>query len=178
MSSMHLAVRGLVFGLLLVAACGGGDDSFTLRIIGSDGAGDRLAISGTAIDQVQLILDPALNARFDPRAEESFEGGDVLTRVSAPGEFVITLQSAYLERNLIPRAGGGFDLDVPLRMESEMMGSVPNPSLQILLIQRDAVGMPDTIGTFTRGLVWPLPAGETEVVTIGCIEGREALCAR
>lgn len=168
----------ILFGLVVCMSCGDVASPFTLQVIGSSGAGDRGAVQGSAVDQVVIILDPAMNVRFPPQAEESYEDGDVLTRVSAAGEFVVTLQKAYLERNVIPRDGGGFEIDVPLSMEAEMMGEVPDPSLIVQLIQRDAGGTAEIIGSFTRGLTWPLIDGETQSVTVGCLDGLEAQCAR
>lgn len=172
-------MRSFVLGLALFSlSCGDSTSAFTLQIIGSSGGGDRIAVQGSAVDQIILILDPALNVRFPPRPEESYEDGDVLTRVAAAGEFVITLQQAYLERNVIPRPGGGFEIDVPLHLEAEMMGEVPDPSLMVQFIQRDATGTAEIIATFTRGLAWPLVDGEMESVTVSCLDGFETQCAR
>ncbi|MEM9864020.1 MAG: hypothetical protein AAF938_20640, partial [Myxococcota bacterium] len=94
--------------------------------------------------------------------------------VSSAGEFVITMERAFLESNLVDEgAGSGFSFDV--RLSSDGAFDAPDPLLTVELFQRGDEGQ-RTIGVFRRSIPWPLPADAVETITVGCEAGLQDAC--
>lgn len=172
---MRCAFVVSVLSVLLAAGCGSADpDAFMLELISMSTASGGRAVSLDAVDEIRVRLDPVANVRFDPRSEMVYENGELLTRVSAEGEFIVTLLRPYLER-YASVAGDGFTVSLPLAMESSMVGTSPAPTLVIEFLQRNSDGT-ETIALRRDTIPWPLTAGSASLV-LTCTDGFEPKCA-
>ncbi|MEM9192998.1 MAG: hypothetical protein AAGF12_27740 [Myxococcota bacterium] len=154
----------LCLGLILCAGCGSDDDGpapFILTI-------DTTDILLPAVQLVEIELSPnpmALDQMFAPRPEMMLFGGDGTARVTGDGNFYITLNRAYVEREAVPKMGGQtFTLDVPLQAESSAdTPGILDPRIDVHF-QRNGV----RIGTAAAFLPWPPPAGGTQALRVNC----------
>lgn len=164
----------ILFTALLAMSCGSSDpDAFILELVSMSTPSGGRAVSLSAVDEIRVRLDPMTNVRFDPRSEMVYEDGDLLTRVSAEGEFIVTLLRPYLER-YASVAEDGFIIALPLTMESSMSGTSVAPTLVIEFIQRNSDGT-ETIALRRDTIPWPLSRGSVSL-TITCTDGFEPKC--
>lgn len=177
MSSYVLSTTRWIAGALCaltLASCGDSVRFFTLRVIGSEPVAEGGGITLDAVDEIRISIDPPENIDFDMRPEVVYEDGQVRSRVSVVGEFIIELSREYVQANAT-RNEVGFSLNVPMTMESAMVGDLPDPGLFVEVIQRNADGT-ETLGSFRRSLSWPLENDAVETVTVRCAPGLEAKC--
>lgn len=156
--------RFIAATLFLVAAgaCGGEDapPSFVVQV-------NSMGVVPTAVNRVVLVLAPAdLDRRFQMVPDGTHAGGEIFTRVSAAGEYVITIEQGYFDdhftRPMTP--GVVFTLDVPLQGAQQDDPSIRDPILTATFVRGS-----ETIARGERFLEWPLPQGERAIVTVGCI---------
>ena len=165
----------LTFCALLATSCGSSNpDSFVLELVSASTESGRRAVALGAVDEIRVRLDPQANVRFDARSEMVYEDGELLTRVSAEGEFIVTLLRPYLD-SYAAVTDDGFILSLPLAMESSMSGTSPAPLLVIEFIQRNSDGT-ETIAIRRDTIPWPLTSGSSSLV-ISCTDGFEPKCA-
>lgn len=171
-ASLVPSLASLLFAF--VASCGGdAADPFVLQVVGDDGSVGSTAIARAAIDRVQVVLTPqAIDGPFAPMAERVLAGGDATARVSAVGEWVLTLERAWLDDNA-QDAGGSFRFFVLLQPEESMDGATLDPSLRVLFYRGTEVVAEST----PRFVEWPLRAGAETNVTVLCRSGASDLCA-
>ncbi|MBX3250934.1 MAG: hypothetical protein KF901_27400 [Myxococcales bacterium] len=167
-------MKRALLSLALLASCG--DDGalpFVMQIVADDGSVAGAAIALDAVDAVQIVVSPqAADGGFAPMDPRSFEGGDVEARVSAVGEWVLTLRRGWIERNATMGAGS-FRLHVPLQAEASSDGHTRDPSLRVLFYQ----GTESIAESSPRLLAWPLAAGGETSVTVVCRPGFTDRCA-
>jgi hypothetical protein len=160
--------------LVLLAACGSdGPAPFVLTVIGDDGtvaAGSPIV--SDAIDRVQVVLAPqAIDGTFAPMPERVFDGGAASTRVSAAGEWVLTLQRAWLDE--FADAGESLRFDVLLAPEERRDGAAMDPTIRVLFYRGNVV----VAESMPRFVEWPLaPGGSTSVIVV-CRGGATESCA-
>ncbi|MFT5355408.1 MAG: hypothetical protein ACI9KE_002627 [Polyangiales bacterium] len=165
----------LLVSALLAVSCGSSDpDAFILELVSASTDSGRSAVALSAVDEIRVRLDPVANVRFDARSEMLQEGGDLLTRVSAEGEFIVTLLRPYLD-SYATVVGDGFSISLPLAMESSMSGTSPAPILVIEFIQRNSDGT-ETIAVRRDTIPWPITSGSASLV-LSCTDGFEPKCA-
>ena len=165
----------LVVGALLAASCGDANaDAFVLELISASTESGGRAVALGAVDEIRIRLDPLANVRFDARSEMVYEDGALLTRVSAEGEFIVTLLPAYLD-SYATVVGDGFSISLPLAMDAPMTGASPAPILVIEFLQRNRDGT-ETIAMRREAISWPLTRGSASVV-LSCTDGFEPKCA-
>ena len=169
-----LSVIFLTMTLLSGAGCAAEEGFFILKLIGPEPSAGLDGVTLDAVDQIRITLDPQENVDFSSRTEMDYDEGDVTTRVTTAGEFIITLQRGYLQRNSV-RGTVGFVLDVPLVMETAMLGEARDPALFIEFLQTTAGGTVP-IASFRRALPWPLDPERIETVTVRCIAGMQTQC--
>lgn len=178
MNRLSTTSRTFLLGLCLSAsACGGsGPEPFVLRLIADDGSapgGPGNAIIQRAVDRVQIVVapDPSTGNAFDPAEPRVFDGGDVETRVSAAGEWVITLERAYLDDHAFPH-GTTFAVDVPLSVQDTTDDpSVRDPTLRVSFQRRGEV-----IASTERRLVWPPTPGTQVDAVVFCSDATRFQC--
>lgn len=154
-----MRILGTITILAFVLAACGGDDGpppFVVQINSRD-------VVQTAVNRIELVLDPEeLDRRFEMVPDRSI-GGEVFTRVSAAGEYVITLEQGYITRNGQPGEMFPFLVRVPLQ-GSPVDNGVADPTLRVTFIRGE-----ERIGIGERFLAWPLAPGGEAVVTVQCI---------
>jgi hypothetical protein len=167
----------LLLGLL---SCGDGStfDTFTIRArapSGMEGAGP--AIVPGAVDRIDVVIDPADNVTFDPMPSMSFEGEDVLVRISPAGEYVLSLQSAWIERNMV-MTDTSWIVDIPLYVDGAQEPVSGNPALTIYFNQLGGPLGEELIGqSAPQGLVWPPPTdAPPTTLQVLCRVGYETEC--
>lgn len=164
----------LLLVALLSLSCGSSNpDAFVLELISASTDTGSRAVALSAVDEIRVRLDPLANVRFDPRSEMIYEDGALLTRVSAEGEFIVTLLRPYLDR-YASVADDGFLISLPLAMESSIDTS-PAPLLVIEFIQRNSDGT-ETIAMRRDTLPWPITSGSASLL-VTCTDGFEPKCA-
>jgi len=162
--------------LLGLGCGGGGPEPFVLRLIADDGSaagGPGNGIIQNAVDRIQVVLeaDPSSGNSFAPLAPRVFDGGDVETRVSAAGEWVITLERAYIDDHAFV-SGTTFAVDIPLQPEDTTDDpSVRDPTLRVAFQRQGEV-----IAGTERFLSWPPAPGERLNVVIFCPEATRFQC--
>lgn len=164
-----IAVISMTF---LLTACGSdGPTPFALTVIGDDGTVDE-PIARAAIDRVQVVFAPqAIDGPFAPTAERVFQGGAATTRVSAVGEWVLTLERAWLDD--YANDGESLRFEVLLAPEEAMDGARMDPTLRVLFYRGT-----DLVAESTpRFVEWPLPEGGSTSVTVVCRSGETDRCA-
>jgi hypothetical protein len=159
--------------LLASSACGGdGPTPFALTVVADDGSVAGPPISLDAIDRVQVVITPqSIDGRFAPTEERVFEGGAATTRVTAAGEWVLTLERAWLDEYTSPISGRSFV--VLLEREEAMDGATMDPSLRVLFYR----GTEEVAKSTPRFVEWPLPEGGTTSVTVICDGDDASLCS-
>jgi hypothetical protein len=159
--------------LTLLTACGGdGPAPFALTVIGDDGTVASAPIVRSAIDRVQVVLAPqAIDGPFAPMPERVFDGGAASTRVSAAGEWVLTLERAWLDD--FANAGESLRFDVLLTPEEPTDGAVMDPTIRVLFYRGTELVAEST----PRFLEWPLAPGGSTSVTVVCRSGATESCA-
>jgi len=182
MTRVDNGCRGVTLWLLLALAlpalgCGGdGPEPFILRLIADDGStpsGPGNGIILAAVDKIQVSITPdrTMGNSFDPLMPRLFDGGDVETRVSAAGEWVITLNRAYIEDHSFIQ-GTTFAVDLPLiPQDTTDDPSVKDPTLQVRF-QRQG----EFIAFTERRLAWPIVPGEVLPVTVFCEDATRFQC--
>ena len=166
----RIAVISMTF---LLTACGSdGPTPFALTVIGDDGTVAGAPIARSAIDRVQVVFAPqAIDGPFAPTSERVFQGGAATTRVSAVGEWVLTLERAWLDD--FANAGEALRFDVLLAPEEAMDGATMDPTLRVLFYRGT-----DLVAESTpRFVEWPLPEGGSTSVTVVCRSASTDLCA-
>ena len=159
--------------LSLVLACGGGGESpFVIEVVGDDGSVAGAPIAPEVVDRVQIVIAPQpIDGPFAPMPEQVFDGGRARTRVSAAGEWVLTLERAWLEDEAAP--GDVLRFSALLSREAAMDGATADPTLRVLFYRG-----PDVIAESTPlTLEWPLRPGGELSVTVLCRFGLAAQCA-
>lgn len=165
----------LILSALVAMSCGSSNpDAFILELVSASTESGGRAVALAAVDEIRIRLDPMANVRFDPRSEMVYEDGDLLTRVSAEGEFIVTLSRSYLD-SYAAVVGDGFSVSLPLAMESSMNGTSPAPVLVIEFIQRNTDGT-ETIAERRDIIDWPINSGSASLV-LSCTNGFEPKCA-
>jgi acetoacetyl-CoA synthetase len=128
---------------LLLTSCGGdGPTPFALTVIGDDGTVAGAPIARAAIDRVQVVFAPqAIDGPFAPTQERVFQGGAATTRVSAVGEWVLTLERAWLDD--FANGGESLRFDVLLAPDAAMDGATmlgdfernpPGPDIEFAML--------------------------------------------
>ncbi|MEZ4252480.1 MAG: hypothetical protein R3B99_30085 [Polyangiales bacterium] len=165
-------LRSLLLALLLASCGGGGADPFVLAIVGDDGSVGGAPIARSAIDRVQVVLVPqAIDGPFAPMAEQVFDGGAATARVTAAGEWVLTLERAWLDDNA--ESTDALRLFVLLAPEATTDGATLDPSLRVLFYRGTEVVAEST----PRFVEWPLVPGNETNVTVVCRAGAADACA-
>ncbi|MFK8000302.1 MAG: hypothetical protein AB8H86_11940 [Polyangiales bacterium] len=165
----------LMIGALVALSCGSSNpDAFVLELVSASTDSGRQAVALAAVDEIRVRLDPMANVRFEARSEMVYEEGDLLTRVSAEGEFIITLLRPYLD-SYASVVGDGFSVSLPLAMESPMSGTSQPPVLVVEFLQRNRDGT-ETIAERREIIEWPIESGSTSLV-LTCSDGFEPKCA-
>lgn len=164
---------GFVASLVVLAACGSdGPTPFALTVIGDDGTVAGAPIVRSAIDRVQVVLAPqAIDGTFAPMPERVFDGGAASTRVSAAGEWVLTLERAWLDD--FANAGESLRFDVLLVPEERTDGALMDPTIRVLFYRGTVLVAEST----PRFLEWPLVPGGSTSVTVVCRGGATETCA-
>jgi hypothetical protein len=173
-ASRSLTRAGFVASFILLAACGSdGPTPFALTVIGDDGTvASGAPIVRSAIDRVQVVLAPqAIDGPFAPMPERVFDGGAASTRVSAAGEWVLTLERAWLDD--FANAGESLRFDVLLTPEERTDGALMDPTIRVLFY-RGTVLVAESAPRF---LEWPLVPGGSTSVTVVCRGGATESCA-
>lgn len=154
-------------GLALLAGSCGGDDGpaavFTLQINSRD-------VVLNAVDRVDIVVEPRpLDRRFEMVPEMSHMGGEITTRVSARGEYIIQISRDWVHAHAeMPNPMQVFILRVPLEADPEPDRSViDDPVVRVELIRNR--GTEERIARGSARLVWPLPDGGRSIVTVQCI---------
>lgn len=164
-----------IMSALVALSCGSSNpDAFVLELVSTSTASGGRGVALPAVDEIRLRLDPMANVRFDARSEMVYEDGELLTRVSAEGEFIVTLLRPYLD-SYASVVGDGFSISVPLAMESPMNGNSQAPVLVIEYLQRNSDGT-ETIAERREIIEWPINGGGTSL-TVTCTGGFEPKCA-
>lgn len=150
--------------LLLVSSSCGGDERaippFTIQINSMD-------VIQAAVDRIEIIIHPEdLDRRFRMVPDMTHEGGSIQTRVTAAGEFVITVEREYLDANVrFGATEAAFILDVPVQASEEPDdGSVSDPRLEVFFVRGS-----ERIATHERLIEWPLTPGNRAIVMVRCI---------
>lgn len=153
----------MILGCALLVGCGAEDDGvapFGLQV-------NSRGVVQTAVHQVEILMRPeSLDQRFQMVPEDSFFDGRATTRISAAGEFVILLSESFVaERARTDSTTSTFILDVPLRPTVTTDDpTIPDPKLEVTFIRNG-----ERIAVGERLLPWPLPSGQSGVVTVECI---------
>lgn len=168
---------GLVGLCLAALSCSdGGAEPFILRLIADDGSvpsGPGNGIILAAVDRVQVVIAPDRSSgnQFDALAPRLFDGGDVETRVSAAGEWVITLERPYIEAHAFDH-GTTFGLEIPLAPENTTDDpAIRDPTMRVTFQRQGEV-----IASTERGLNWPLLPGDALDVVVFCPEATRFQC--
>ncbi len=157
----------------LALACGGGGESpFVIEVAGDDGTVAGSPIAPEVVDRVQIVIAPQpIDGLFAPMPERVFEGGRARTRISAAGEWVLTLERAWLDDHAAP--GDVLRFSTLLSREDSADGATTSPTLRVLFYRG-----PDVIAESTPlNLEWPLRPGGEVSVTVLCRFGLAAQCA-
>ncbi len=163
---------------LSLLSCGDGQtfDTFMVRArapSGMDGAG--VAIVPGAVDRIDVVIDPADNVSFDAVNYPPFEDGDVNVRISPAGEYVLSLQAAWIERNM-EMTDTTWIIDIPMYVDgTQELPLTGDPTIRVFFVQFGALGE-DNIGEASRGLPWPPEAGSTLTIPLTCRIGYETEC--
>ena len=160
--------------ILVLGACDGGDgpSPYVLTVVADDGSVAGPPISLDGIDRVQVVITPQpIDGRFEPMPERTFDGGAASTRVTAAGEWVLTLERAWLDEYTDPTSERSFV--VLLEREEAMDGATMNPSLRVLFYR----GTEEVAKSTPRSLEWPLPEGGAASVTVICDADDASLCS-
>lgn len=171
--------RCLPLVALALVSCGDAAtfETFTIRARApgpSDGAGP--AIVPGAVDRIDVVIDPADNVSFDPVNYPPFEDDTVTVRISPAGEYVLALQAAWIERNLV-MTEDRWIVDIPLYIDG--VQEVPlsgDPTIRVLFTQFGGPLGEDTIAEAVRGLPWPPEAGSTLTIPLTCRVGYDTEC--
>jgi len=169
-----------VLALLAFAAlsCGDGTtyETFTIRArapSGMDGAGP--AIVPGAVDRIDVVIDPADNVTFDPVNYPPFEDDEVIVRISPAGEYVLSLQGPWVERNL-ERTDTTWIIDIPMYLDGVQELPIADPTVTIYFNQYGGPLGEEPIGEASRGLPWPPEPGSTLTIPLTCRIGYETEC--
>ena len=171
--------RFLVAALALAGlSCGDADtfDPFYLRLrapSGMEGAGP--AILPGAVDRIEVILDPADNVRFDEMVFPELEGGDAVARISPAGEYVISFNAAWIDRNR-EDTDVTWLVTIPLYIDGVQMEAPANPpQLRVRFVQSGAFG-DEAIAEDIRTFPWPPEPGVETTIQLICAVGAEMEC--
>jgi len=176
-------LRRALFTLGLVGLClpalscsSGGAEPFILRLIADDGSvpsGPRNAIILNAVGRVQVVIAPDRSSgnHFDALAPRLFDGGDVETRVSAAGEWVITLERPYVEAHAFDH-GTTFALEIPLAIQN----TTDDPAIHNPLMRVTFQRMGEIIASTERNVNWPLLPGDALDVVVFCPDATRFQC--
>lgn len=147
----------------LLASCGGDDGPapYTLQINSQD-------VVLNAVTRVEIVLQPRgdLDRTFRMVPDQDHAGGEISTRVSAAGEYVIVIERTWVEDHAaMPSSMQAFVLDVPLQASTAADDpSILDPMLTVTFIRGD-----ERIAEGARLVTWPLPPGGEDIVTVTCI---------
>jgi len=166
---------------LALLSCGDGStfDTFTIRArapSGMEGAGPAIVVG--AVDRIDVVIDPADNVSFDPVNYPPFEGDDVIVRISPAGEYVLSLQAAWVERNL-ERTDTSWIIDIPLYLDGVQDTPPPggSPSVTVFFNQFGGPLGEEPIGVSAPvALPWPPEAGSLTTIQLLCRDGYETEC--
>ena len=147
--------------LSLAASCGGDDGppAFVLQI-------NSMGVVPTAVSRIELVIDPVdLDRNFQMVPDGTHAGGEIFTRVSGGGEYVINIEQGYIDRNHVrPPSGPVFTLDVPLQGPSQDDSSIRDPVVRATFIRGT-----ERIALGERFVPWPLPPGGEAVLSVTCL---------
>jgi hypothetical protein len=164
----------LLFTLLSLTACGeDAPDPLVMRI-------RSFGVVQTAVHQVEIVLRPVAAAQmFDMRNERMFYGGQVTTRTTMAGEYVITVDEAFIaahaERTMDSRIV--FQFDLPMSNEGQTDDpTISDPSLEVFFRRRGNCVDEQNLCRIARGqrffpypLVLPMGGGPVATADVMCI---------
>ncbi len=101
--------------------------------------------------------------------DQDYFKGSVTTRVSNAGQFVVNLNSEYIDTHLNESAnpsadGFEFDLAVPLRLTGSASSGIADPLLTVEFLQAG-----DRIARGGQTVAWPLKGSGVDVI-VACVD--------
>jgi len=146
---------------LALSACGSdpAPPAFTFQINSRD-------VVLTAVDRIEIVLEPqSLDQNFTTVPDRSLYGGNVFTRVSAAGEFVINVERPYIAEHGHTAPDAAFIMELPLYSTD----ATDDPVVAVPQARTTFIRGAERIAVGSRFLEWPLPAGGRAVATVSCI---------
>lgn len=140
----------------------------------------------TAVQQVEIVLRPVAAAQmFDMRGDRAFYGGQVTTRTNLAGEYVITIEEAFItpraQRSTDPRIV--FQFDLPMSGEGQTDDpTISDPSLEVFFRRRGMCPAEQNLCRIARGqrfFPYPLEPQEGNLLAtadVMCTTGFEREC--
>lgn len=158
---------------VLLAACGEeAPPPLIMRI-------DSANVVQTAVHQVEIVIRPVAAAQmFEMVPDRSFYGGQVMTRVTMAGEYVITLDEAYVTAHAVRPMDTSvqFRIDLPIRAENHVADpTISDPGLEVFFRRRGACPTEQDLCRIARAerfFPYPLvdmPGGPEVTAPVMCI---------
>jgi hypothetical protein len=157
---------------LMLAGCSAETpEPFLLHVIASDGQAmgeERVVLE--AVDAVELVFEPTGNQQFASAEENIFAEGQVRSRITAAGNYLMVLDRSWIVDHAIPN-GATFQVDVPLFTDGDKPDpEVDGPALRVNFLQTRNDPPRIAQGRLGGRLPWPLPEAGEASVTVSCRE--------